>query len=90
MAYTWEPRWESYRVNCYGVVIHTCRDKITKILACPICINALNTCLNSSNKLISIGEKKNVFFFTEEDLIIHIREYHAMRFLRKSSTREEE
>lgn len=89
MAYTWEPRWESYRIDCYGIVIYTCRDKVTRIIACPICINAFNKCL-SGETIIDNRDSRNIFFYTEEDLIIHIREYHALRYLRKTISKEED
>lgn len=82
MAYTWEPRWEPVEINSYGIKIRTCRDKVTKMIACPICINAISKCLEK--KIETPGyDGKNIFFFTENDLIKHIREYHGMSFLRK-------
>jgi len=85
MAYTWEPRWEPYRVSVYGIMINTCRDKITKMIACPICIHAASKCLELTNKQPDYPEKL-IFFFTEEDLITHIREVHGLGFLRKKQS----
>ena len=85
MAYTWEPRWEPVRIEVYGIVIHTCRDKVTKMIACPICIDAASKCLGKEVEKTSVGDvkSKNMFFFTAEDLIMHIRDYHSMGFLRR-------
>ncbi len=88
MAYTWEPRWEPLKIEANGIVIHTCRDKVTKMIACPICIHAASKCLGKG-PMPSNYKDKNVFFFTVDDLITHIREYHAMRFLRKIASKEE-
>ncbi len=89
MAYTWEPRWEKIRIEANGIVIHTCRDKITGMIACPICIDAASKCLDLETK----GKKYrtvNIFFFTIDDLVKHIREYHAKRYLRKIGREERE
>ncbi|RLG79104.1 MAG: hypothetical protein DRO13_06430 [Thermoprotei archaeon] len=81
MAFTWEPRWEKVKIESYGIVIHTCRDRITKMIACPICVNAAKTCLEQSSR--TDYKPSYMFFFTPEDLIHHIRNYHAMRYLKK-------
>ncbi|OYT38639.1 MAG: hypothetical protein B6U89_05485 [Desulfurococcales archaeon ex4484_58] len=89
MAYTWEPRWEKIKIEKYGVIIHTCRDKITGMIACPICIHAASKCLGIE-KIPATYKQKNIFFFTPEDLIIHIREYHTYGYLRKIGGRKKE
>ena len=81
MAYTWEPRWEPVKIESHGIVIRTCRDRVTGMMACPICLNAASTCLGEDGKTSGKGE--HLFFFTVDDLIIHIRDYHAKRFLRR-------
>jgi hypothetical protein len=81
VAYAWEPRWEKYVVNRNGIIIHTCKDKVTGMIACPICINAAEKCLGGEH----VAEYKydNSFFFTDEDLIRHIRDYHGGRIVFK-------
>jgi len=87
VAYSWEPRWERLVIESHGIIIQTCRDRITKMFACPICIHALSKCLGGSKP--SDYAEKHVFFFTAEDLITHIRDYHAMRVLLKKLIKEE-
>ncbi len=77
MAYTWEPRWEPYKVEINGIIIMTCRDRVTGMIACPICINALEKCLGGES--IPGYQYENSFFFSDEDLIKHIRDYHGGR-----------
>jgi hypothetical protein len=89
MAYTWEPRWERFRVESHGIAFETCRDRITKMIACPICIHAASTCLGLG-ELPANYSVKNIFFFTVEDLIKHIREYHGMSFVRMRREKEKE
>lgn len=74
MAYTWEPKWESYVVKADGIEIRTCRDRITGLIACPICIHAASTCYDDRKP--DHYEYENSFFYTEEDLIYHIKNYH--------------
>ncbi len=81
MAYTWEPRWEKYVVEINGIRIETCKDKITGMIACPICINAMEKCLGG--EYIPGYNYENSFFFSEEDLIRHIRDYHGGSIGRK-------
>ncbi len=76
MAYTWEPKWEEYIVEIDGIRFKTCRDKITGMIACPICIHAASKCLGLEKEPFKYNYE-NSFFFSEHDLIIHIREYHA-------------
>jgi hypothetical protein len=83
MAYTWEPKWEKYRVEVDGIIIHTCRDKITGMIACPICIHAASTCLGLADQKPPNYPLENSFFFSPYDLIIHIREYHGRGINRK-------
>ncbi|MET1160425.1 MAG: hypothetical protein ABWW65_05635 [Thermoprotei archaeon] len=89
MAFTWEPRWEKIRIEAHGIIIHTCRDKITGMIACPICIDARSKCFSENPSTTNNKELKKttreetgyMFFFTAEDLILHIRDYHAHRLL---------
>ncbi len=77
MAYTWEPRWEPYVVEVSGIRFRTCRDKITGMIACPICIHAYSKCLGGNDE--PGYETENSFFFRDEDVIKHIRDYHGGR-----------
>jgi len=88
LAYTWEPRWEKIRIEAHGITVNTCRDRITGMISCPICIHALSKCIDPSIK--PTYKTTNIFFFTPEDLLNHIREYHAKRSLRKIISREED
>ena len=89
MAYTWEPKWEKIVIEIDGIKITTCRDKITGMIACPICIHAASQCLGLEKMPLNY-KYENSFFFTPRDLIIHIREYHArgtnMRILNEKIT----
>ncbi|WP_440059542.1 hypothetical protein ACSU1N_07085 [Thermogladius sp. 4427co] len=73
MSYTWEPRWEKFKVESNGIVFWTCRDRITGMIACPICVNAYETCINARGG----GKGEVIFFYRVEDLIYHLRDYHA-------------
>ncbi len=74
MAYTWEPRWEVYEVDYHGVRFRTCRDKVTGLIACPICIHAASKCLGESQP--QSYEYESSFFYSIEDLIEHLKGYH--------------
>lgn len=74
MAYSWEPKWESYIVKSSGIEIQTCRDKLTNLIACPICIHARSTCYG--DKKPDQYEYENSFFHSVDDLIYHIKNYH--------------
>lgn len=80
MAYTWEPKWEVFEVEHEGVKFKTCRDKITGLIACPICIHAASSCLGE--KPPQHYEYEHSYFYTVEDLIEHLIGYH-MRDLKK-------
>ncbi|WP_048163311.1 hypothetical protein [Thermogladius calderae] len=82
MSYTWEPRWEKFRVESHGIVFYTCRDRITGMITCPVCVNARETCLGGN---AGKGKQEPVFFYTVEDLIYHIRDYHARSAFRAKS-----
>ncbi len=87
MSLTWEPRWEPYLVNYAGIRFWTCRDKVTKIIACPICLNAIKTCLEreQENK-ISTKKKEDIegaFFFSERDLILHIKSHYQKQWIKE-------
>ncbi len=75
MALTWEPRWEPIEIEYAGIKIRTCRDKITGMIACPICINAARECLGYGDKAPRYKDVEYSFFFTERDLIIHIKNH---------------
>ncbi len=51
------------------------------MIACPICINAVEKCLGG--EAISGYKYEYSFFFTDEDLIKHIRDYHGGRIMFK-------
>ena len=76
MAYTWEPKWEVFEVDIEGIKFRTCRDRITGLIACPICIHAASKCLSEKAPLIYTYE--NVFFYTVEDLLKHMKGYHLL------------
>ncbi|MEM1628983.1 MAG: hypothetical protein QXP02_05150 [Desulfurococcaceae archaeon] len=75
MAYTWEPRWEVFEVKTHGIELRTCRDKITGLIACPICIHAASKCLGQPAPSKEY-EYENSFFYTVDDLIEHLKNYH--------------
>lgn len=87
LSFSWEPRWEKIIVESHGVVVRTCRDKITKMIACPICINAASACLNEENS--EEYEPRLIFFYSFEDLIQHIRDYHVYRSIRRKFLEKE-
>lgn len=68
-------------MESHGISIRTCRDKITKLIACPICLNAAIYCLDEENS--ERYEPRLIFFYTPEDLMSHIRDYHVYRAIRK-------
>ncbi|MEM0004689.1 MAG: hypothetical protein QXN97_05095 [Desulfurococcaceae archaeon] len=93
MAYTWEPKWEVFEVNLDGIKFKTCRDKITGLIACPICIHAASRCLGEPEPRNYVYE--NSFFYSAEDLINHIKNYHIGELRKKlekllTKTSEEE
>ncbi len=76
MSLTWEPKWEAVFIEYEGVRIRTCRDRITGMIACPVCIDAASTCLNEGKKGIRGRSSLNyVFFFTARDLIQHLKNH---------------
>ena len=56
MSLQWEPEWEEVIVEESGIRLKVLRDKVTGLLACPIC---------------GLGEDAS-YFFTARDLIIHM------------------
>lgn len=91
MSLTWEPRWEPYLVNYAGMKFWTCRDKVTKLIACPICLNAVKTCLEKAegkkaSYRNSVEEAENAFFFSERDLLLHIKSHHQKQWVRERKT----
>lgn len=87
MSLTWEPRWEPYLVNYAGMRFWTCRDKITKMIACPICINAVESCLKEDKRNVMSTRKKvdieGAFFFNERDLINHIKSHASKQWIKE-------
>ncbi len=80
MSLTWEPRWEPVVIEYAGIRIRTCKDKITNMIACPICINAAKECLNIKNPpKIPEDEIDRVFFFSPIDLIMHIKNHRRIK-----------
>lgn len=82
MSYTWEPKWAEYHIEANGIILRTCIDKITGLIACPICINAKEVCLDKSAKpsraqrATSASTQGGSYFFTVDDLISHLKTYH--------------
>lgn len=72
---SWEVKWELYEVDYHGVVFKTCRDKITGLIACPICIHAASKCMG--DRVPGSYTYENSFFYSLEDLILHIKNYHV-------------
>ena len=56
MSLQWEPQWEEIIVKYKGVRLKALRDKVTGILACPIC---------------GTGDRAT-YLFTAKDLVYHI------------------
>ena len=81
MAYTWEPKWELFIVEIDGIRFRTCRDRITGLIACPVCIHAASKCMNEPSPLNY--QYENSFFYTVEDLIIHMKNYHIGEYRKK-------
>ncbi|WP_448578045.1 hypothetical protein [Thermosphaera sp.] len=76
LAYTWEPKWEAIRLESNGIILTTCRDKVTGLIACPICLNANSTCLGKSATHTEIKSEISLFF-SIDDLIEHIKNFHS-------------
>ena len=74
LAYTWEPKWELFEVSHEGLEFKTCRDRITGLIACPICIHAASKCLGE--KAPSNYKYENSFFYSIDDLVEHLKGYH--------------
>ncbi|ACL10484.1 hypothetical protein DKAM_0155 [Desulfurococcus amylolyticus 1221n] len=81
MAYTWEPKWEPFEINVDGIVVKTCRDRYTGLIACPICIHAVSSCLGG--KPPENYQFENSYFFTVDDLISHLKTYHVRGWHRR-------
>ncbi len=91
MSLTWEPKWEAISIEYEGVRIRTCRDKITGMIACPVCINAASTCLNEGGMgFRSRSQPSYVFFFTAKDLIHHLKNHHESSKVKPSRVIVEE
>lgn len=89
MSYTWEPKWTEHRIEANGIVLRTCIDKITGLIACPICINAKEACLDKSGKPSRVHRATTTaphggsYFFTVDDLISHLKAYHLRNWEKK-------
>ena len=81
MAYSWEPKWEPFEVSYEGVSFRTCKDKITGLIACPICLHAASKCLGEPPPKDYVYE--NSFFYSIEDLIMHMKNYHLGELKKK-------
>ncbi|MEL9999931.1 MAG: hypothetical protein QXH02_00790 [Desulfurococcaceae archaeon] len=81
MAYTWEPKWEPFEVNREGVKFKTCKDRITGLIACPICVHAASKCLGEP--VPRDYKYENSFFYSVEDLIMHLKNYHLGELKKK-------
>lgn len=88
MAYTWEPRWEIFEVEYEGMRFRTCRDRVTGLIACPICVHAASKCLGE--KLPEGYRTENSFFLTTKDLVEHIKSYHVYDMKKRLKKLEEE
>ncbi|MEZ0393522.1 MAG: hypothetical protein ABWK00_00520 [Desulfurococcaceae archaeon] len=62
------------RISSFGIELEVCVDRITGMYACPICGNAMKIC-----KGIAKGKQEEpfTFFYSVDDLIVHLRDYHA-------------
>jgi hypothetical protein len=76
LAYTWEPKWEAVRLESNGIILNTCREKVTGLIACPICLNASFTCLGKSATHAEMKGEVSLFF-SIDDLIEHIKNFHT-------------
>lgn len=85
MSYTWEPKWEKIKISSDGIEFWTCRDRITGMIACPICANVRSACFGGVAE--GAGKAEPVFFFTAEDLIWHLRDFHARSSFRPKGER---
>lgn len=74
MAYTWEPKWEPFEVDYEGIRFRTCKDRITGLIACPVCLHAASKCLEEAPP--KSYKYENSFFYSIEDLIVHMKNYH--------------
>lgn len=81
MAYTWEPKWEPFEVNYEGIKFKTCRDRITGLIACPICVHAASRCLGE--RAPSGYKYENSFFYSVDDLIVHLKNYHLGELMKR-------
>ncbi|KSW12319.1 hypothetical protein CF15_06130 [Pyrodictium occultum] len=56
MSLQWDPKWEEVVVEVDGVRVKALRDRVTMLLACPIC---------------GTGDKAS-YFFSPRDLVNHL------------------
>lgn len=82
MSYTWEPKWEKIKIEDHGIELYTCIDRITNLIACPICLNARKVCIEGSSPGKFAGTSGS-FFFSPEDLINHIRAFHVRGWMKR-------
>jgi len=90
VALTWEPRWEPVVVEYAGMKIRTCRDRITGMIACPICIDAASECLGLKPSSVGRKDIEYTFFFTERDLFLHIKNHSGRLWVKERKVVETE
>ena len=56
MSLQWDPQWEEVVVDVEGIRVKVLRDRVTGLIACPIC---------------GTGEKAS-YFFSPRDLVNHL------------------
>ncbi|HIQ23657.1 MAG TPA: hypothetical protein EYH50_01245 [Pyrodictium delaneyi] len=56
MSLQWDPKWEEVVIDVEGIRVKALQDRITKLLACPIC---------------GVGDRAS-YFFNPRDLINHL------------------
>ena len=74
MSSRWTPKWAVKKVSVDGKEVEVCYDSETMLYACPLCSPA---CKNGG--AIDSGS----YFFTEEDLIEHLRAHKVMAWTRR-------
>jgi hypothetical protein len=56
LSLQWEPEWEPVVIEYHGIRLRVLRDRVTGLLACPICGTGDNA----------------TYLFTSKDLVYHI------------------
>ncbi len=81
MSLTWEPRWVRVKISYAGMTVETCKDKVTGLLLCPICVDIDKVC--PEGKEISVLSEDMAVFYTVEDLLHHLRAHTLKYFSRR-------